>query len=81
MPDINKNQRQKKLSCRVVLEFVCMLWTYDMVVSEKVKKHRIEELKQLFDGRIIEKKDFFKSNQLIISTYDFVYKIMENIFT
>lgn len=81
MPNINKNQRQKKLSCRVVLEFVCMLWTYDTVVSEKVKKHRIQELKQLFDGRIREKKDFFKSNQLIISTYDFVYKVMENLFT
>lgn len=49
MPDINKNQRQKKLSCRAVLEFVSMLCVYNMVVSEKVKKHRINELKQLFD--------------------------------
>lgn len=80
MPDINKNQRQKKLSCRAVLEFVSMLCVYDMVVSEKVKRHRIDELKQLFNGRIREKKGFFKKNQLITSTFDFVYKVIKNLF-
>ena len=80
MPDINKNQRQKKLSCRAVLEFVSMLCVYNMVVSEKVKKHRINELKQLFDVRIREKKEFFQKNQLITSTFGFVYKVIKNLF-
>ncbi len=80
MPDINKNQRRKKLSCRVVLEFVCMLCVYDKVVSEKVKRHRVIELKQLFNVRMKEKKDFFKKNQLILSTFDFVYKVINNLF-
>lgn len=80
MPDINKNQRQKKLSCRAVLEFVSMLCVYNMVVSEKVKKHRINELKQLFDVGIREKKGFFQKNQLITSTFDFVYKVIKNLF-
>ncbi len=62
MPDINKNQRQKKLSCRAVLEFVSMLCVYNMVVSEKVKKHRINELKQLFDVRIRKKGIFPKES-------------------
>ncbi len=80
MPDINSNQRKKKLSCRVVLEFVCMLCVYDMVVSEKVKTHRVIELKELFDKRIKQKKGFFKKNQLITSTFDFVYKVIKNLF-
>jgi len=80
MPDINKNQRQKKLSCRAVLEFVCMLCVYDMIVSEKVKIHRIGELKKLFDVRIREKRGFFKKNQLLTSTFDFVYKVIKNLF-
>lgn len=80
MPDIKQNQRQKKLSCRVVLEFTCMLWVFKQVVSEKVKKHRIVELKQLFDGRIKEKKKYFEKNQLISSTSDFIDKIIKNFF-
>lgn len=80
MPDINKNQRQKKLSCRVVLEFVSMLCVYDAVVSEKVKRHRVKELKQLFNIRIREKKEFFQKNELITSTFDFVYKVINNLF-
>lgn len=57
-----------------------MLCVYNMVVSEKVKKHRINELKQLFDVRIREKKEFFQKNQLITSTFDFVYKVIKNLF-
>ena len=48
------------MSCRAVLEFVSMLCVYNMVVSEKVKKHRINELKQLFDVRIRKKRNFSK---------------------
>ena len=57
-----------------------MLCVYNMVVSEKVKKHRINELKQLFDVRIREKKEFFQKNQLITSTFGFVYKVIKNLF-
>ena len=42
---ISTNQRQKKLSCRPMLEFTCLLYVYKTVVSDKVKYHRIKELK------------------------------------
>ncbi len=80
MSDINKNQRKKKLSCRVVLEFVSMLCVYDMIVSEQVKKHQVEKMKILFSDRLKRHKSFFEKNQLIISTYDFVYKIIKNLY-
>ena len=49
---INSNQRKKKLSCRPMLEFVCLLYVYNLVVSDKVKYHRIKELKDLFFKRM-----------------------------
>lgn len=80
MSDITKSQRKKKLSCRVILEFVCMLYIYDQVVSVKVRSKRVAELKEMFAERIIKNKTFFEKNELLVSSYDFVKKVIENIF-
>ncbi len=80
IPEIKQNQKKKKLSCRSILEFVCMLYVYDDVVSEKVKRNRIIELKALFKDRIPEKSTFFKKNELICSSYRFVNCIIDYLF-
>ena len=80
VPDINANQRQKKLSCRPMLEFVALLYTYNLAVSEKVKYHRTQELKKLFFERMPEKKAFFHGNDLIKSNYDFCCKVIRAFF-
>lgn len=77
---INSNQRKKKLSCRPMLEFTCLLYVYKQVVSDKVKYHRIKELKKLFFYRMKEKKGFFKDNELITSNYEFSCKIISAFF-
>ena len=77
---INSNQRQKKLSCRPMLEFVTMLYVYKSVVSEKVKYHRVEELQELFFNRMVRNKEYFKNNELIKSNYDFICKVIKAFF-
>lgn len=77
---INSNQRKKKLSCRPMLEFTCLLYIYRLVVSDKVKYHRIKELKELFFKRMLEKKGFFRNNELIKSNYEFACKIISAFF-
>ena len=77
---INSNQRQKKLSCRPMLEFTCLLYVYKLIVSDKVKYHRIKELKRLFFNRMLEKKEFFKNNELIKSNYEFACKVITAFF-
>lgn len=74
---ITTSQRQKKLSCRPMLEFVTMVYLYNQVVTEKVKYHRIKELKRLFFVRMPEKKGFFEKNELIRSNYEFACKIIQ----
>ena len=73
--EFTTSQRQKKLSSRVVLEFVALIYVYDKVVKGKVKKHRYKELESLINGRMREKAYFFKGNDLIISTYRFIQKL------
>ena len=74
------NQRQKNLSCRPMLEFTCLLYVYKLVVSDKVKYHRIKELKELFFKRMPEKRGFFKGNELIKSNYEFACKVISAFF-
>ena len=73
--EFTTSQRQKRLSSRVVLEFVALIYVYDKVVKGKVKKHRYEELESLINGRMREKACFFKGNDLIIGTYRFIQKL------
>lgn len=73
---INSNQRQKKLSCRPMLEFTCLLYVYKIVVSNKVKYHRVNELKKVFFERMVKKKGFFVNNELIRSNYEFACKVI-----
>lgn len=80
IPTINTNQRQKKLSCRPMLEFVALLYTYNLVVSDKVKFHRSKELNALFFERMLQKKDFFAKNDLIKSNYEFACKVIKAFF-
>lgn len=73
--EFTTSQRRKRLSSRVVLEFVALIYVYDKVVKGKVKKHRYEELESLINGRMREKAYFFKGNDLIIGTYRFIQKL------
>ncbi len=64
-----------------MLEFIALIYAYDMVVSERVKYHRIQELKQLFFVRMPKKKDFFLKNELISSNYQFACKVITAFFS
>ncbi len=64
---VTNSQRCKKLSCRSVLEFVALLYEYDHLVLDKVREHRVEQLNDLFFGRMLEKKSFFINN--VIAKY------------
>lgn len=77
---IGQKQRQKKLSCRPMLEFTCLLYVYKLVASDKVKYHRVLELKNLFFNRMPQNKEFFQNNDLIKSNYAFACKVISAFF-
>lgn len=77
---VNKPSMQKKLSNRRFSQIVHLLHVYDIVVtSENSRQSRLTELKSLVNNRMIENGNFFKTNQLIKSTYDVFNKLVNSL--
>lgn len=77
---ISKTSREKKLSNPRINQIVHLLYVYDILVtSNNTRTMRLEALNKLINDRIPQNKDYFNSNQLLTSTYDFFQKIVATI--
>jgi len=77
---ISENVRDKKLSNKCIYDFVCLLYAYnDIVTSEAVKKKRFTQLDDFFTGRMVEHKEWFADNNLILSSYSFTKLVLDSI--
>ena len=74
---ISKEGRKKSLTSRVILEFVTLMYIYDKCVHGKVKKHRFREINELINNRMRLKKDYFSTNELLCSAYNFVKQVTD----
>lgn len=77
---ISESTRDKKLSNKFLYDFSCLLFAYDEIItSDAVKKKRYEELRQIFEIRMLRNKDWFTKNNLITSSYTFAKNVLDNI--
>lgn len=75
---ISSKTKIKKMGNRFIHDFVVMLYCFNSIVSSKgVKKHQMLKLKRLIDERFVEHKEYFSSNMLLCSNYEFVQKIVD----
>jgi len=80
VPGISEKSRDKKLSNKCIYDFVCLLYAYDEIVTSQItKQKRYEELRNFFEGRMVENKDWFISNNTITSSYTFTKKILDSL--
>ena len=64
--------RRKKLKCRPLFEIVCLLYCYTRVVSDDVRKNRLDSLKAFVDGRLVRHMgDYFAQNNQITTALFF----------
>jgi abortive infection bacteriophage resistance protein len=78
IPNISTKTRMKKMSNRTIHDFVALLFCFDSIVTNKnAKKRQLLKLQKLFDGRFLKHKDYFSSNSLLCSSYDFVKKVID----
>lgn len=73
-----KDACRKKLSNRFVLEFVCLIYVFNEVVSEQVRDVTYSELKEFMHGRFVRHIDFFEKQPLVKSTMIFLQKIVDS---
>ena len=76
---IGKEERMKKLSSRPLFEFTCMIYLYDKIVSQSVKLSRIPELEKIICQRFYDCSEYYRSNQLISTSFSFLKKIVNNL--
>ena len=77
---IGKSSMLKKLSNPRINQLAHLLYVFDCVVtSDNTRTLRLSELKDLFDNRCAQHADFFTSNQMLESTYQFFKKIIDNL--
>ena len=72
--------RAKNLNYRVVYNFIALIYIYESVVPDgklKLKRHR--EIKELFNKRMTEHADYFKTNTKIKGVYSFVKKVIDTL--
>lgn len=76
---IGQNMRCKKLSNSRINQIVHLFYVYKIVVtSNNTRAIRIKEFQDLMNNRIVKHKEYFQNNDLLISTYRFFYKLVNN---
>ena len=80
IPGISAKARAKNLNYRVVYSFVTLLYIYGTVVPNgEAKSKRYAEIKDLFNIRMTEHKEYFASHTKIQGVYKFMKKIVDNL--
>lgn len=80
IPTISAEQRNRRLHSRTSMEYACLLYAYDKIVTEKVSRHRIDELRNFLKNRMPQKEKFFMKNDLIKSTFSFMNNVFDYFF-
>ena len=80
LPDIRKRTIQNRLKNNCVQDFISLLIAVDDVIkSEDLKNHCLQEIKELFDGRMISNRDLYKSSTSVQQMYAFCKEIVYNV--
>lgn len=63
------------------MEFVTVLYVHKTVTSKKIQKRRADELIELFENRMKKHEEFYSENDLIKSSYKFLYLVIKSWYT
>lgn len=75
---VKPDERIKKMSNPIIHDFVVTLFVFNNIITSKIlKKATMEELKDLVDNRFSKNKEYFEKNQILLTNYKFIKKIVD----
>lgn len=79
VPSLKKSKsKQTKLSNPVIHDFIALLFLFDKVcTSKETKRKTYQTLRILFHQKFVRNKAFFEKNEVIVSSYEFVVKVVD----
>lgn len=79
-PDFKTNYLTKMLRKQFVYDFIALLYSYNHLAIENVRRKKMQNLYNLFSNRFLKHKDYFKNNQRIISIYIFFKTFLSKLY-
>ena len=81
LPTITKKNRKKKITNPVIHDFVASLFLLDEICTSQVFKKKIfTELKDFMEGRLIKNKEYFSSDNVFTSIYEFIKNVVDYLY-
>lgn len=81
IPSISKNSRRKKIMNPVIHDFIATLFLFNEVCTSSVlKEKQFNRLKDLIHVRFIKHRDYFIKDNILVSHYEFVKKIVDYLY-
>ena len=75
---ISQKSRDTWMKNPVVHDFIVLIYVYlNVIKSDGIKKKGIQDLKWLFDERMVRHKDYFEKNNNIVESYRFTSKCVD----
>ena len=71
------NRAKEHLQHPTIHDFLALLILYEKVVPEPTRSKGLQEVKDLFDVRMIRNKDYYQKQQGLIASYKFVKEILD----
>lgn len=75
---LSKNAKKRMLANPVTHDFIATLMLFNHVcTSEAMKRNIYSDLRDLFQNRFLRHQDYFKQDLLLVSSYNFILKIID----
>lgn len=69
---------KKEIRNIFIHDFICLLYAFNFYIkSDEIKQHRMEEVKNFFDIRVVRNKDKYLHNEMLINDYTFLKNVID----